>query len=156
MKNTAVIRSLFLPVTNEPLLLPSVVLAEVISYRMFEYLPGSPAWVLGLMEWRGISLPVISFEELRGYPIPKTLIGTRIAILNGITGNPRLDFFGLRIQGIPRLISIRAEDLILRDNPEIAAEENSNMYLPVKIATQSALIPDMQAIEMQLAALMKN
>lgn len=154
MKNRAVIRSLFFPVTQEPLLLPSVVLAEVISYRMFEYLPGSPSWVLGLIEWRGISLPVISFEELRGRPAPKNLIGARIAILNGITGNSRLDFFGLRIQGIPRLILVREGDLILRDDPAINAEENSSLYLAITIAAQSALIPNIKAIETQLASFM--
>jgi len=156
MKSRAVIRSLLLPVMNEPLLLPSVVLAEVISYRMFEYLPGSPQWVLGLIEWRGISLPVISFEEFRGYPVPKTLIGTRIAILNGISGNPRLGFLGLRIQGIPRLVLVRDGDLILRDNPVVATEENSEMYISVTVTAQPALIPDMESIEALLASFIKS
>ncbi|CAK0768739.1 chemosensory pili system protein ChpC [Gammaproteobacteria bacterium] len=161
MKINSVIRSLLLPLIGDPLLLPSVVLAEVISYRMPEFLSGAPSWLLGLVEWRGISVPVLSFEEFRNnslndaYPAT-TPLGTRIAILNGITDNPLLPFLGLRIQGIPRLVLVREGDLILCKDKTSRADANSTMYLTVELLDQPAFIPDLEAFELLISSYMKN
>ncbi len=143
MKSRAAIRSLFLPVSGSvPLLLPSAVLAEVISYRAPESLYSSTPWLLGWMEWRGISVPLISFEMLCGHADRGAIAGTRIAILNGITGHPKLPFLGLRIQGIPRLTLVREESLVLQENVS-----DTSLYAAVDLSDQPALIPDLEVLE---------
>ncbi|CAK0757366.1 chemosensory pili system protein ChpC [Gammaproteobacteria bacterium] len=150
MQTRSAIRSLFLPITGDPLLLPSVVLAEVIAYRMPESLPNSPPWLLGLIEWRGRPVPVVSFEELCGRSNSGTPIGTRIAILNTITGTPQLPFLGVRIQGIPRLVLVREDDLIFRQDD--ACSPNPNMYATIELAEQPAIIPDLESLELLLSS----
>lgn len=154
MKTYSAIRSLFLPVSGDPLLLPSVVLAEVISYRTPESFHGSPSWLLGLIEWRGISVPVISFEEFDGQFNSGIPLGTRIAILNGITGNPQVPFLGLRIQGIPRLVLVREGDLTIRVDKATPTDSNPNMYMTVELSEQPVLIPDLEAIESLISSYM--
>lgn len=160
MKSNAVIRSLFLPLMGDPLLMPSVVLAEVISYRIPEFISGAPSWLLGSIEWRGISVPVLSFEEFRGqelndFNLSRSQIGIRIAILNGITGNPRLPFLALRIQGIPRLVLVREKDLIISEEHDAHNETNYSMYLKVELLEQPAFIPDLEAIELLIVKYMR-
>ena len=135
---------------GDPLLLPSVVLAEVITYRTPESIQNNPPWLLGLIEWRGVSVPVVSFEEFCGHSNQSTLLGTRIAILNTITGIPQVPFLGLRIQGIPRLVLVREDELTLRNSEEFS--QDHTMYVTVELAEQPAIIPDLAALESLLSS----
>ena len=63
------IYSLLIPLHTERLLVPRVCVAEVIGYTEPERLGGNgalPNWFLGLVEWNGRRLPVVSFESLSG------------------------------------------------------------------------------------------
>lgn len=92
--------TLLLPLAERQLIVPDVAVAELIGYR-----PGVPtgslaAWDLGDITWRGRPLPLVSFEAACGQPLPSGE-RVRIAVMHGI--GPRLPFFGLLLQGIPRI-----------------------------------------------------
>jgi len=48
------------------MLLPNAAVAEIIGYQDPAAVESGPNWLLGLMSWRGISLPLISLEAIRG------------------------------------------------------------------------------------------
>ena len=94
---------LLLPLTDRTLLLPSVALAELINQRPVEPRPGMPDWYLGEIVWRGLRLPLLSFETASSGTLPAAPdSGARVAVINAIGGRPHLKFFALLVQGIPR------------------------------------------------------
>ena len=56
------IASLLIPMIGKPLLVPNVAVAEIVGWEQPEKAEGSPDWLLGEVEWRGVTLPVVSLE----------------------------------------------------------------------------------------------
>src|SRR5690606_466660 len=53
---------LLVPLADRTLLLPNVAVAELVPYRAPRTAEGAPSWFLGQVAWRGLSLPLLSFE----------------------------------------------------------------------------------------------
>ncbi|HBZ98965.1 MAG TPA: chemotaxis protein, partial [Pseudomonas sp.] len=53
---------LLMPLADRMLLVPNVAVAELIPYRAPQAVQGMPAWFLGQVQWRDLSLPLLSFE----------------------------------------------------------------------------------------------
>ena len=49
---------------KQGVLLPSDNIAEIIPYEHLQRLEETPDWLLGLLGWRGVQVPVVSFEML--------------------------------------------------------------------------------------------
>jgi len=65
-ESLSIIASLYLPVTGNSLVLPNVSVAEIVDYKTPEPVEDTPEWFLGNIEWRGVTLPVISYELFGG------------------------------------------------------------------------------------------
>jgi chemosensory pili system protein ChpC len=52
------------PLQKSNILLPSSSVAEIIPYEPLQRIQDTPDWFLGLLGWRGIEVPVLSFEML--------------------------------------------------------------------------------------------
>ncbi len=78
----------------------------------------------------------------------------RIAILNGISGNPKMPFMGLRIQGIPRLTLVREDSLAILERETSPVDDN--LFTAVELSEHPALIPDLEALELLVAAHIKD
>lgn len=70
MKDTqtldSVVRAQLLPLTGMHLVLPNTCIAEVINLQSIEPIKKSADWLLGMTSWRGIHIPVMSFETANG------------------------------------------------------------------------------------------
>ena len=53
-----------LPLNGIQLLLPNVCVAEIVPWRRVKVLEDAPDWCLGLLGWRGESIPVVVFRRL--------------------------------------------------------------------------------------------
>jgi chemosensory pili system protein ChpC len=100
--------------------------------------------LLGNIDWRGVRLPLISFEALNGAQQAATDRRSRIAILNGIGGDEELPFFGVVTQGIPRLMVL--------DNTAISVVSQPDNDYPLAlqqtlVQDQEAIIPDQEKLE---------
>lgn len=138
------IASLLIPMVGRPLLLPNVAVAEIVSWSQPEKPENAPDWLLGMVEWRGTSLPVISLELMNDSDIDEASSGHRLAVINGV-GESRLPFYAISVQGIPRLIRVFPE--------EMGGEEpSSDMAYDVTITVsgERAVIPDLKAVEAEL------
>ncbi|CAB3699984.1 CheW-like domain [Achromobacter denitrificans] len=55
--------------------------AEVLGLRVLKQVPGAPAWVAGLLDRRGASVPVIDMSALAGRGAAAAVTSTRLALL---------------------------------------------------------------------------
>ena len=102
----SIVRTQVIPLTGMNLVLPNTSIAEVINYSTPSPVKNSPDWYLGVVSWRGINIPLVSFEKANDVKAARKSKSTRIAVLNGVSGNDKLSFYGVVVQGIPRLASL--------------------------------------------------
>lgn len=142
-----VVRSQMIALESLRLVLPNTAIAEVIAYTQPELPENMPEWFLGYVSWRGYQIPVISFEVMVEQPASKPDRRSRIIVLNSITADTECPFYGMVSTGIPRLMSIDANNI--QDAPEIG-ETDSLMLRQVIVDKQAAVIPDQYELEARL------
>jgi chemosensory pili system protein ChpC len=142
--------SMMLPVSNKQLIVPSVALAEVLPLPVVETLGDGPNWLMGMAQWRNLKIPVISYEGINDEPFTPTDAGHQLAVMNGIKDVDKLPFYGVSLQGMPRMARISEEDV--RENDELVKGVAEAMAVFSEGAP--ALIPDLDYIESQLLAAM--
>ena len=136
---------LLMPLADRMLLVPNVAVAGLIPYRAPQAVQGMPAWFLGQVQWRDLSLPLLSFEAASsGEPQP---VGSaaRVAVLNAVGGRDHVKFIALLVQGIPH--SIKVDASLARADVELAPLELD----AVNLGDMQARIPDLVGLEQKLA-----
>lgn len=142
---TGTIACLLTPITGKQLLLPNITVAEVVAGNDLIAAPdGSPAWRVGTISWRDMLVPVIAFEGLNGQGIPREC--ERIAIISGISAQRELPYYGIVVQGTPRLAKVKIAQLEDLEGASIGPVE----FLQVRYAGDLAVIPDLDALEAHL------
>ena len=142
---TGTIACLLAPLAGRQLLLPNVTVAEVVPPTELAPAPaGSAPWHLGFLSWRGMSVPVVSFEGLNEQGLPRE--HERIAVISGISAQRDLPYYGIVVQNIPRLVKVKIAEL---EDLEGAATGPME-FLQVRYAGELAVIPDLDALEAQL------
>jgi len=131
--------TLMLPLADRSLVLPNVAVAELIDYQLRQPVPGAPVWHLGMIIWRELHIPLVSFEAACGAPV--ALNGdARIVVLNCLSDGP-LQFMALLIQGVPRSCKVDSQ-LSYVDVPLAPLE-----LAAVQISDRVAKIPDLEGLE---------
>lgn len=138
------IRGVLIQVEGGRLLLPNATVSEVLSYAAPEPVEGAPDWILGRIRWRGWQLPLVAWARLAGTaPDEAGGLGSKVAVLKALHGNPRLPYFALLTQGFPRLVTVSRTALVADggdgDLPDAALAS-------VLLNEDRALVPDMDAI----------
>lgn len=141
------VASLLIPMHGEPLILPNVSVAEIVPLTDIEMMDDTPGWYLGLVEWRGVKVPLLSFESLNGDALIESNEFTRMAVINGTQDVEKLPFYGLMVQGIPRLVRVFPEE-IGRESPEEGEGDAEAMHVVVN--GEKAVIPDLEKIEKRM------
>lgn len=135
--------ALLVPLADRSLLLPNVAVAELVAYRTPQVSAGMPAWFLGQIGWRDLSLPLLSFEAASDGQV-QVGSGARVAILNALGGRAKVKFIALLVQGIPRSVRVGAE--LLRADVALSPLELD----AVLIGEEVLKIPDLIALEQKL------
>lgn len=147
--NNQVLSCVLIPVANRQLLLPNVAVAEIVDYADPQAAPkGSPDWLVGHMIWRGLNLPLISYDAANGGRAltPESNRG-RIAVLNAISERrQQVPFVAIVTQGIPRLVKV--DESLVR---EIQLETGPADRMGVELEGQELYIPNLEYLE-KLAA----
>ena len=136
------VRSLLVPLRDVNMLLPNIVVAEVSNYQMPSKQPNMPEWILGNIEWRGQTIPVISLEVLCGPKARVNLVQSRLLIVNSVRRDSPLRFYAILAAGLPRLM--------LFDDKQAGSIEPSNipeLLCRVYIDRQCAVIPDLDYLQ---------
>ncbi|HEX22862.1 MAG TPA: chemotaxis protein CheW [Chromatiales bacterium] len=138
------VRSQLIPLEDMRLLLPTTCVAEIIDWQVPEPVDDAPVWWLGMLEWRGLRIPLLSFEAANGRSRGEISRRGRIAVLNGIGGDHELPFYALQLQGIPHLT------LVDQASIDTITEAEESLPLVLEYATlqeQAVLIPDQDKLE---------
>ena len=134
---------LLLPFAECTLLVPTVTVAEIVSYSIPAPIEGAPSWLLGEFSWRDQSVPMLSFEQLNGDADPELSIHTRVAILNHTGLSQEVPFLAVATVGIPKLARVTSEDISLLENELSNALEKAH----VSLNGDNLIIPEISALE---------
>ena len=134
--------SLLIPLYTKSLILPNVAIAEVIHYMKPEEAENQPSWFLGMIPWRNIRIPVISYETLDEIPFSMVQDPARIVVLNsGQLHN--LSFYGVICRGIPRLVRLTKEEIHPLADQSLGVADQ----MLVKYLEEPYVIPNMSYLE---------
>lgn len=139
------ITGLLMPLADRTLLMPNVAVAELIPYRAPQAVQGMPAWFLGQVQWRDLSLPLLSFEAASSGQAQPVGGKARVAVLNAVGGRDHVKFIALLVQGIPH--SIKVDASLARADVALAPLELD----AVNLGDVQARIPDLIGLEQKLA-----
>ena len=136
-----------IPLEEGQLLLPSVCVAEIMPWRRIKVVPEAPEWCLGLLGWRGDTVPVIRFEHMNRPGAEGRKAGRCLVVMNRTDGSAA-PFYALAAEGLPRLVQLSEADLTDKDDEPGAAEVRV-----VRVGAETASIPSTRFLEQQIAAL---
>ena len=146
-----ILKCMILTLKKENVLVPSAVVAEIVSVENIEALPDSPAWLIGKFKWRGDDVPLVSFEVASGHDVQPNRRSTQVAVLHILNSETSLEepYVGLMISGVPHLTGFSAK--------QIKADENASTDHPmvaqrVRVNGVSMGILDIDAMETMLVA----
>ena len=138
------LHSLEVPLDGFTLIVPSATVAEVINPLTLAPVPFSQPWLKGVIGWRTLAVPVISFEALTGAPEPAGRAAGKIVIFYPLNGRRDWEFYGMIAAAEPRPQALShsepvATDSELPDLPYIAAG--------LRVGGKLMLIPDLEALK---------
>lgn len=142
------IPSILIPIASKQLLVPTVSVAEMIPFQPPQ--PDSsispkdqPNWFLGNLYWRGVKVPMFSFESMSGDSLAPIKTDSQVVILNSIGKSPKVPFLCFPTQGIPHLSRVMPTEI-----SEISGAILSDCDLmQVAIAGSQAIIPNLETLE---------
>ncbi len=139
------IRSLLIPMEDSHLLLPSTVVAEVVGYSEPAPMPGDyPSWLLGSFNWRGQQVPVVAFEDMNSGTGVLPATRARLLVLKALGDRPKLPYFAILAQGIPRLLRVHPDGI---EDMEEPMDDAPAIRTAVLAHGEPAFIPDMEYVE---------
>lgn len=139
------IRGVLIQIRGGRLLLPNASVSEVLSYADPEPVGGAPDWILGRIRWRGWQLPLVAWARLAGTAADEAGdLGSKVAVIKALHGNPRLPYFAVLAEGFPRLVTVSRGALLTDAGedgplPEVALAS-------VMLNEDRAMVPDLDAI----------
>ncbi|MBW7471559.1 chemotaxis protein CheW [Marinobacter sp. M216] len=133
-----------IPMSERQLLLPNVTIAEVVDFASSEAGANTPDWLVGYLDWRGLTLPVISYDAANGgsLSVPGDNRG-RIVVLNTIgEHHEQVPFMALVTQGIPSQTRLTEDQISQKDGEAGPAD-----IMQVEVDGESAWIPNLEYLE---------
>lgn len=133
-----------LPISNDELVVvPTSIIAEVITERQDLLVMGARDGLIGKMQWRGLSLPLIAFEAAIGKAVPSYGEAVRIVVLSSANADPDLPYFAMMVQGVARLVHLKETDFKAREEPDTSPFIAAH----VEYAGASTYVPNFEHIE---------
>ncbi|MFT6101676.1 MAG: chemosensory pili system protein ChpC [Granulosicoccus sp.] len=142
---------LIVPIANRGLLFPTVSVAEMLPFVKPQLRQTDlPSWFLGHVTWRGVAVPMFSYELISGekpLPIKNT---SQMAMLNSTGMSSALPFFCFPTQGIPRLSRVSPDSIKEDEQAPLHAFDEMNAV----VSGESVAIPDVSKLEREIVALL--
>tara|TARA_R100000789_G_scaffold75866_2_gene71425 strand:+ start:48 stop:509 length:462 start_codon:yes stop_codon:yes gene_type:complete len=143
-ENSQTLPCVMIPVCDRHLLLPNVSIAEVVDFNSTDAGASTPDWLVGFLDWRGLTLPVISYDAANGgsLTVPGDNRG-RIIVLNTIgPDHNKAPFMALVTQGIPSQARLDESQLRKQDGETGPAD-----LMLVDVEGEAAWIPNLEYLE---------
>lgn len=138
------IRGVLIQVEQARLLLPNATIAEVLSFAEPEQVADAPSWLLGKIRWRGWEMPLLAYSKMIGRTEDET--GNRVLVLKALGGNATRPYFGIVVQGFPRLVTVTPANLAEGEEGELP----EGVLAQVRLNENDALVPDLAWVETRI------
>jgi chemosensory pili system protein ChpC len=137
------VRGVLIQAGAERVLLPNATVAEMMSRVTVEPIEGAPDWLAGYIAWQGWEVPLLSYARFNG---GDEAVGgsNKVVVLKALGGNPEMPYFALLTQSFPQLIAVPRDGLLADASEESLPQ---GVHMRVLLGEQSALLPDLDAIE---------
>jgi len=145
-QNTQLIKSIILTLKNELVVVPNAAVAEIISVQGVQQVDDSPGWMLGKARWRGVEVPVVSYEAAGGEDAQSVNLNTQVAVMyaaNESDDRP-YPYIGLAMHGVPHVSTFSREQIRV---DEQASSDHPMVAHKVRVNGAAAGILDIDAIE---------
>ncbi len=153
-KDTQLLKCVILTLRKENVIVPNALVAEIISVKDIEESKSGPAWMLGKMSWRGVDVPLLSFEAANGdQNVSKVNLNTQAVVLYAVGKNGELNdspYLGLVMSGVPHVSQFNREQIAIDDE---ALEEHPMVAQKVRINGARVSILDVDAMVSMVAEL---
>lgn len=140
---------LLVPLAEQRLVIPRSCVAEVIGYVTPSDPAEGPPWYLGIVNWNGRYVPLVSFEGACGAKVLPASSRARIVILHAVSPEVESGYFAILAQGYPQLVRVSRKTLQPVDSP--AEGLPSPVLCQVRLLDEALSVPDLAAIESMLA-----
>ena len=140
--------SLLVPLVGKRLIVPRVCVAEVTGLGQLQLLDEPPEWLVGKVGWKGVEVPLVSFEAAAGGETPQIGVRTRAVIFHASSGLQG-GYFALMSQGLPQLVRINAE-VVDSDETEDWAD-TAPIICRIQMINEYPFVPDLERLEGMLA-----
>ena len=117
------IKCMILTLRSENVIVPAAAIAEIISARDAMDIANMPDWYMGKMLWRGVNVPLVSFEAAGGEEVKRINLNTQVAMLYSITKETDYPYLGVIISGVPHE-TLFSEEQIKVDEHAMESEIN--------------------------------
>jgi len=135
------VQSVLLPTAVIPLLIPGAAVAEVIGMQQLTPSQARGS-AIGSLRWRGIDVPVLSFEALAGVSASAINARSKMVVLYPLSGRPLIDFFGILVSADPRAMQVDGDKLKSDDG----AEDSPYLLQHCRLDGNAIAIPDLAAL----------
>lgn len=99
------VKCVLLKINEDMLILPNAAIAEIVPIRNIINVANKPAWMLGYLDWRGNSVPLVSFEALGNVRMPSLASGdVKAAVMYSISDDKEFPFMSILVQGAPKVV----------------------------------------------------
>ena len=153
-KDTELIKCVILTLRKQNVIVPNALVAEIISVKDIQESKAGPAWMLGKMSWRGVDVPLLSFEAANGDKnVSKVNLNTQAVVLYAVGKNGELSdspYLGLVMSGVPHVSQFNREQIAIDDE---ALEEHPMVAQKVRINGARVSILDVDAMVSMVAEL---
>ncbi len=156
---STIVPCLMLPLRYKNIILPSSAVAEVISYETPKKVEDLSKWLLGVLTWRGVPIPLTQLETMdtplawntSSQDTEDTPKKSYVAVINRLQkmnhDNPqeanRYPFFSILVEGVPKLYRAYEEGIkLLTQLPS----EDKHFLMEVKIQNDRAFIPHLESL----------
>ncbi len=107
------IKCIILKVNGDELLMPNASVAEIVPIKNIINVANKPGWMLGYLDWRGHSVPLVAFETMGDVRMPSLATGdVKAAVLFSVGDDAKFPYLSILVQGAPSIVNVKAEDLV--------------------------------------------
>lgn len=139
------IKCILLTLRTENVVVPNAAVAEIVSLREIKKINKAPQWLLGRIHWRGVDIPLVSFEAA-SEGAGAAMTANQAAVIHLISNDGKVSaypYVGLSISGVPH-ISLFSKEQIATDTQ--VKKPHPMVAQRIRINGAAASILDIDAI----------
>lgn len=133
-KDTQLIKCVIFTLRKENVIVPNALVADIISVKDVQTTEHTPEWYLGFLNWRGVDVPLLSFESAAGHGVAKVNLNTQAVVLYGVGQGGVADenaYLALVMSGVPHVSDfsreqIKSDDAEIDGHPMVAQKVRIN------------------------------